>query len=234
MNGQFRGWSIEAKDAKILGLARVIRHFKPVSIHCSISRRDVKALMKGKVPYGFADPYGYVFSGIMVPLAHHQVQHSLNVPIDFIFDEQGGIGEEAKFWYKRIRDMQPRAVRNVCPRTVVQERQICVPLQAADMLAWHIWRNAEKGNPNEWFVPDYLNADDHHIALDYDLPRLEALAEQMGKVKGIEHVASKSSWKKMRRDLDRSLASGYVPPYGSRWKNLLYGTFERIARLIGR
>jgi hypothetical protein len=234
LNGQFYGWSVPDKDAKILALARVIRHFKPASIHCSISRRDVKSLMKGKVPYGFADPYGYVFSGIMVPLAHQQIQRDMiRVPIDFIFDEQENIGEEAKFWYKQIRDMQPKAVKDLLSiEPLFRNDKNVMPLQAADMLAWHIRRQHEKGDPKAWFVPDYLATDGHHIALDFDLPRLQSLAEQMMKVEGVHRITGKTAWKKARKEVERSLAAGYIPPHGTRWKNFIYGARKRLARFF--
>lgn len=233
LKGQFWGWSVPDKDAKILALARVIRHFKPVSIHCSISRRDVKALMKGKVPYGFADPYGYVFSGIMLPLARQQLKHSNRVPIDFIFDNQEGIGEEAKFWYKQIRDTQPTAVKKLLSvEPLFRNDRDVLPLQAADMLAWHIRRHAERADPKEWFVPDYMATDGQHIALDYDLPMIQRLADNMSKVEGVQRITGKTPWKKTTKNLKRQLAAGYIPPYGTRWKNFVYGARKRLARFF--
>ena len=46
LGGQFRGWSIKARDEKLKGLARLIRHFKPASIHSSVSRAEVDEIMR--------------------------------------------------------------------------------------------------------------------------------------------------------------------------------------------
>jgi hypothetical protein len=57
LRGQFQGWSPEDRHEKLRGLSRVIRHFKPASIHCSVSTNEFASTVALTAPYGLARPY---------------------------------------------------------------------------------------------------------------------------------------------------------------------------------
>lgn len=150
LSGQFKGWSEEDRDEKLRDLSRLIRHFQPASLHASISRLDVERLIKPVAPYNFSSPYLYCFNAIMIPLAMSQFssQQDVRVPIDFIFDDQQGLGEEARAIYKAVRLQQPSHIRELLSvDPIFRDDKLVLPLQAADMLAWHIRRHYETGDP---------------------------------------------------------------------------------------
>jgi hypothetical protein len=126
-----------------------------------LARAEFRAIVEPVAPYGMSRPYTYCFDALMVSLANSVIEggHS-RVPIDFIFDEQDGLGEEARFLYRIIRDGQPKAVRSILSRDpIFRNDKHVLPLQAADMLAWHVRRNHVR-DPEAFQVPEFLSADD--------------------------------------------------------------------------
>lgn len=235
LSGEFSGWSIPDKDKKIQALSRVIRHFGPASIHASVSRLDVKSIIEPVAPYGFSSPYFYVFQSIMLPLAIHQSKQNrlIGVPIDFIFDNQEALGDEAKSLYKAIREVQPRKIKSllsVDPQ--FKDDKLAMPLQAADILAWHVRRHAERGDPNTFMVPDFLSHDGKHMAVDISADDLRRIADGLAAIPGSALLRKKAIWKRNRRELDQQLAQGFIPPRGTRWKNAVYYTREFLTRFF--
>jgi len=175
------------------------------------------------------------FHAIMVTLANSQLEHAgIRVPIEFIFDQQEGLGEEARLFYEYIRETQPRPVRKLLSKNpIFGDDKLVVPLQAADMLAWHLRRHAERGDPNAFMVPDFLCADGHHMATDIHADRLRSIAHGFSQVPGVALLKGKGPWKKTKREIIRLAALGVIPPYRlTRWKNTLQYARQRLARIF--
>jgi Protein of unknown function (DUF3800) len=236
LGGEFRGWKPEDRDEKLKGLARVIRHFAPASIHSSISRREFKTIVSPVAPYGFNRPYFYCFQAIIVPLANSMLEFGLpKVPVDFIFDEQEEVGEEARFFYRIIRDSQPAAVRSILSRDPIfrDDKQV-LPLQAADMLAWHVRRN-HISKPDAFQVPKFLSADGHHMAVDIDTEWLKRIADGYLSVPGSEQLKTKGSWRRAMREVQLIEEAGGRPDQRSvRISNTILHWRRRGARILRR
>jgi hypothetical protein len=96
LGGQFRNWSTADRNEKLEALSQLIRHFQPRSVHCSVSRSEYERIVQPVAPYGFGMPYYICFSAIMISLANLQLESGgPSVPIDFIFESQEGLGEDA-------------------------------------------------------------------------------------------------------------------------------------------
>ncbi|MEX0809930.1 MAG: DUF3800 domain-containing protein [Dongiaceae bacterium] len=235
LTGEFSGWRPSERDNKIQRLAKVIRDSKPASIHSSVSSVDVNNIIKPVAPYGFSSPYFYCFQAIMIPLAIHQSKmgDEVRVPIEFIFDEQGGLGDEARALYKMIRsDLSQELQGLLSVEPIFRDDKLVMPLQAADVLAWNIRRHCQSGDPERFMIPDYLADGGPHMAIDYTPQDLQRFADGFVGVPGAKDLADKTKWKKNMRELDRLLAAGFIPPRGTRWKNALYHFRERLARFI--
>jgi hypothetical protein len=68
-----------------------------------------------------------------------------------VFDEQGAFGREALDWWlnfkKLLDDAPPRSIRAriaslVCDRPIFRDEKQFLPLQAADLYAWHVRKHA--------------------------------------------------------------------------------------------
>jgi hypothetical protein len=240
LGGEFKGWDTVARDEKLRGLARVIRHFSPASYHSSVSRSEFEAIVSPVAPYGFNRPYFYCFQAIMVPLANSMLEYGLpKVPIDFIFDEQGGVGDEAKFFYRIIRDAQPAAVRSILSvDPIFRNDKLVLPLQAADMLAWHIRRTYLR-DPAAFPVPKFLSSDGLHMASDIDTAWLKRIADGYAQIPGTQQLKSKGAWRKIMREVEAIELAGRRPD--QRWtriQNAMVYWHRRgrriLLRLLGR
>ena len=144
LRGQFGGWSAGARDEKLRGLTRVIRHFKPLSFEMSISREQFYRLVKLVSPRGLASPHFQCTFGVISIVSRFAAEHRGNVPIDFIFDDQEGVSSDvALFFDEMIRSLPRRARRLINAKPTFRNDIEVLPLQAADMLAWHLRREYE-------------------------------------------------------------------------------------------
>jgi hypothetical protein len=199
LKGQFSGLSWSHRDEKIRGLARVIRHFKPRSIHCSVSRNDVEAILAPVSPYGLARPYTVCFHALTIRLAHYQVEIGSTTPVDFIFDSQEGLEQEMTMTYDMARRFQPPEVqRLLAVSPIFRDDKDALPLQAADMLAWHVRRQYET-SPKAFPVPNILSHDGYHVAIDIEKEHLQITAKRFSTVPGVDLVKSKPGWQEVKK-----------------------------------
>jgi hypothetical protein len=106
------------------------------------------------------------------------------------------------------------------------------PLQAADMLAWHV-RKSHEHDPAQFWVPNTLSHDGLHMAIDVDAARLRHMAEGMKDIPGAAALKSRSEWKKVRKIVVEQARRGQAPSMRmERWKNTILYAGRRAARLI--
>lgn len=238
LNGQFGGWSKVDRDEKVENLARIVRHFDLTPIHVSVSQRLVDEIVRPIAPYGLAGAYFHCFEAIILPLAVEQSKQKglWQVPIDFIFDEQGGEGERAREVYRVIREQQAPQVRKVLSREpVFRDDKMVMPLQAADMLAWYIRRGFEEGKTSANAVPDFLiGRGAAHMAVELDESYLRRIAEGISRIPGASAMADKNTWKKYRKDMLRHDLPVAVHPAVFRRKQFIDRIRKSVTRLIGR
>jgi hypothetical protein len=105
-----------------------------------------------------------------------------------------------------------------------------VALQAADMLAWHLRREHERGE-TEAIAPLLMRL---VLGKDIDAATLERSAKRMKRVPGVQDVQTKSQWRPARKaveaHVDAGLPAPSVNPIRLRW---LY-VRVRVTRLIQR
>lgn len=246
LQGQFRGWEPSARDAKILKLATIIRKFEPWSIHASVDTAECARIMGGTVPIGFARPYHLCFQMVVIHLAKFHLQKGFMTPVDFVFDEQGGIGEESALFYNWIKETQdPEVSALMGARPIFRDDKKMLPLQAADLLAWHVrrWREGVDA-PGVRPAFNLLLADRQHIFLDMDSATLTQLAKGFRKIPGTKELTQASNWRTAKREVAKWLDAGHPPPdmpywrmrlkYARRSMHRLYQRFRRAWRELTR
>jgi Protein of unknown function (DUF3800) len=150
LSGEFLGWDAAARDAKVLAFADLIEKHKPWSIACFISRADHQDIIRPIIPYDLRHPYVDAFYAIIIKLAQWHRHDGRTAPVDLVFDEQGEMGRNAAMWYEHIKSMQPpeiQAMLGDIPE--FRDDKQTPPIQAADLLAWHLRRSKEDRNRNE-------------------------------------------------------------------------------------
>jgi Protein of unknown function (DUF3800) len=187
--GEFARWKAEDRDDKIRLLASVIENFRPWTIAVWVSRKQHDAIVGPIAPFMIRHAYVFLFWVATVKLAHFHQHKGIRLPVEYVFDEQGPVGEDAAIWHRHIKSWQPPEIKALMGGTPKFENDEWVlPLQAADMLAWHVRRRKEK--PDEelsTFATRALeNLDYAEIQVTED--RLTIMAEQMKEVPNVESV----------------------------------------------
>jgi hypothetical protein len=148
LDGEFARWKARDRDNKITRLAKVAANYRPWTITAWISRKEHTAILKPIAPFMLRQPYLPLFYAVILKLAQWHHDDGVTLPVDYVFDEQGPVGAEAAIWYEDIKSQQtPELARLMGSSPKFENDEFVLPLQAADMLAWHIRRH--KDNPNE-------------------------------------------------------------------------------------
>jgi hypothetical protein len=152
MDGQFRrGWTVPLRDKVILELVNVVEAINPWRIESMVDRRLFDTFVKGLLQTDtFADPYFMLFYQIVLSAAANAERIDWNANCEFIFDEQGKLGDNAisKWeWLKENIDGLGTVdfCRHLGSPPIFRNDVISRPLQAADMFAWLIRDCMSKG-----------------------------------------------------------------------------------------
>jgi hypothetical protein len=149
------GWTAFIRNRKVLDLAEVIGQCRPIPVYCAMRWIDYLAHIKGKVDRRLDTPYAVLFFKLLAVNAQIQININDRIPnedkermgfaikpVEFIFDKQGPVVEQQclKWFYElRERVLEPhKTILSNNPQ--FKDDKELVPLQAADMLAWHIRR----------------------------------------------------------------------------------------------
>jgi hypothetical protein len=142
--GPFQGWKTPARDMKVEQLVDVIERHRLASFDTRMSLDSFKRILLPISPYDLKSPYLILFQAVMANAAMQLHSNGLTIPIDFVFDEQGEIGAMAALWHRFSLSSLPPHLRPLLGSSpIFCDDKKMVPLQAADMLAWHLRRSRE-------------------------------------------------------------------------------------------
>jgi hypothetical protein len=115
------------------------------------------------------------------------LRRGVKIPVDYIFDESGDSGMEAQMWYPAMKATAHPEVASLMGSTPeFRKDEDMLPLQAADLVAWHKRRQKVKlGRDTETVATqrvDELPGCERHIPRD----ALEGLAEKISRVPCVE------------------------------------------------
>ena len=234
LDGQFAGWATAARDEKLRGLVRVINHFKPLSFEFSVSREEYYRQVKPVAPRGLGNPHFVCCVGVVFGLARYVDSEKVKIPIDFIFDQQTGVSDDFVLFIDHMKTSLGKGARRLIASTTFADDKQFLPIQAADMLAWHLRREREVGGPMGSLAgADLLRNPNGHLMSEIGEANIKSWSEHFSKLPNIDQMQGPRQWRNLKGEITRLSSLGFVPPHGSRWKNALYATRERIARLFG-
>ncbi|MBS4084110.1 MAG: DUF3800 domain-containing protein [Rhizobiales bacterium] len=234
LSGEFRSWKPEDRNEKLRGLARIINHFEPFSFETSISRRDFNQIVKPVSPYGLQNTHLICAHSIISGIARVSAQSGVKLAIDFIFDQQDGIEEDLALYLPTIKSALTRKERSLIGNVNFRDDKQFLPLQAADMLAWHTRREHEDyGKFGALSAANKLRSKTHMMSpIEEDM--LEFFRDGLSEYPIESIPTTRSQWRKMKGRLRAEIASGFVPPYGNKWKNFWFGLYDRITGRLKR
>ena len=147
--GEFIGIREEFRERKILDLALVIRVCNPVPINVQMKWSDYESTVPGNVPEVMNSPYAILFYQLMRAVCDLQIDsnHYKNfghLPVEWVFDSDAPHAFRCLKWYGDLAARAPEPYRTMMANTpVFRDDKTLAPLQAADMLAWHIRREIQ-------------------------------------------------------------------------------------------
>jgi hypothetical protein len=108
-----------------------------------------------------------------------------------VFDEQGAFGREALDWWVNFRKLlddaprgsiRARVAKLVCDRPIFRDEKQFLPLQAADLYAWHVRKHADLQRPG-LIIPESVVLRQFEkiliIGRDYDEAELKRLSASL-------------------------------------------------------
>ncbi|WP_198141062.1 DUF3800 domain-containing protein [Polaromonas sp. JS666] len=187
----FGGFTKEEREGKIDALAAVLAKYKPISIECSVSSRDYKELLRDAVPYDLRHPYFPCFVGVLYGVAKALEAEGLKGPVDLIFDIQGNVGPLSALWYTPLKHSDPLLASTLGGPPIFRSDDDVLPLQAADMLAWHVRRVSEPHYEKRHM--DVANAIRfRHRYMEMPRELVASWAVKFSKVPGLQEVRDRS------------------------------------------
>lgn len=205
-----KGWNEEKREAKLRGLARVIRHFDPFSFEISINRDLFYRAIRQVSPFGLANPYFDLCAATVAKVADFGARAKFNTPIEFIFDKQDSVESDMTMFFAQIKPHLPRRVQRMIHGTPQFLNDIDMrPLQAADMLAWHLRREHEFSERLP--MTDLLRISGRHIVSAIPDSFIQKRAAHDQHLPGIEFLRTKPQWKKFKGEFARLVDAGADP-----------------------
>ena len=90
LRGEFKGWTVTARDAKVAAMADVIETHALWSISCHLKLSQFDAIVGPVVPHDLRHPYYFCLNAITSSLVRWHAAKDWKEPIDFVFAEHLG------------------------------------------------------------------------------------------------------------------------------------------------
>lgn len=210
LRGQFGGWTSKDRDKKVIDLGKVIEKHQPHSIEISVSQNEMAKYYNPSAPYAFQNPYFLCFYGVILGLGRIHKLLGIDAPVDFVFDEHGGLGHDVAMWYQQIKSDQPQLKFLLGSSPIFRDDRKVLPLQAADMLAWHLRRELDRGEEGHAAWP-YLIGPHSHYVHRFNRYWLQKVAGEFSKIPFVEQISDKNVWKQMKPAIRDRLSRGLGP-----------------------
>jgi hypothetical protein len=237
LRGEFKGWTKEARDEKLNGLARIINHFEPISFQFTVNRDEHFRVLTPVSPRGLGSPHFICCFSVVSGIARYVAGTSTNAQIKYIFDEQDGVSADMSLMFHEMKRSIPRAARKLIDgEPAFRNDKLFPQLQAADMLAWYLRREYENRKSDNDTLPmaNRLRNSNGHLMCHIDDSHLHKWADHHQKQEGFELLKSKGQWRRYRQDMSRFAGAGLIPPKGRRLSHLLFRLRVQFLAMLAR
>lgn len=180
LRGGFVGWTPMQRDQRLALLVALITKVAICQVTVGLRMADYEAVFRGKVPSGDDHPHLLTTVIACQMLLSERERFGIS-SLSVIFDHHQAWGERAASEGENLAQFLPEEQRG-CLRLVHaaprdRREDIYVPLQAADMLAWHQHRAGTKLSAEDlqrWKWPDLILPAERRVSMIIPRDRLAA------------------------------------------------------------
>lgn len=149
-DGPFRGWETTAIERKVTRLAEIVNRHAIGGIAVVVSNDAYRKIAEGCLPSTVDHPYWLCYSKIVTETLEIYGRESNDEKINFVFDTQGeGYERRALLMHDNWREIFKASPNgNLLGSLTFGNDVELMPLQAADMLAWHVRRRGDRAMQN--------------------------------------------------------------------------------------
>ncbi len=213
LDGQFKGWDHTQRIAKVSKLAQIISAFEPFPFYFSLNRKLFEDILKPVSPYGLAQPHFSACFNVVSGVAQYAASQGITTPIEFIFDQQDGVDDDVRLFFSEMIKVLPQEARNLVadvPWFKNDRDKQFMPLQAADMLAWHVRREHEYPDQPLPLLNKLLHPDGFLVG---EIPDdvLRKWTDHHSKLPGVPLVQSQAQWRDLKQEIRHLKAAGIDP-----------------------
>lgn len=149
LSGQFSNLSATQRDMKLIRLVTAVMNYGPRVISVWVLTSDYFDIVGKNYSYETRNPYFCCFLYLLWFTAHQSKSSKVQLPVDFTFDDKGRVGENALHWFRYAKKAAgPELVRYFGATPVFGDDEKLIPLQVADLVAWHVHRKLESPGPD--------------------------------------------------------------------------------------
>lgn len=179
--GPFKDFTGLQRREIVEKLVAALAALHPLTVSVSVSWEVFHEFrLKHALAGVFGNPYHFLYYNMIRMGAELCLKESQPMPIDFVFDEHNKIGDGVRDLYDYFKDHAPvEWIRVLGKRPAFADEKCCVPLQAADLVAWY-QRRKVAGNLNPWQETIWSLLSEHHSNIEMDTDSLLAMVESFG------------------------------------------------------
>ncbi len=172
----------EQRKQKVNTLAIVLAKYQPIAFSCRVNWDIFKQFKQShQLKSPGDDPYFYLFFNALVLVHRYGIANGNLSSAEFCFDNQNKIGKKVADWYPIFRTRCPLQMSvwlsSEQPRFADEKKEI--PLQAADMFAWHQRRELTNSLSREHDLSNWGLISKYLTKLEMSPDELKAMASDL-------------------------------------------------------
>jgi hypothetical protein len=188
---QFYGFTEKQRDERLEAFVEVIERYVDFSFRLVIPHDLYRAGFQGKITRETDQPYFIAYYYLMTFLTAREYNKPDGDKMDFVFDEQSKEQNWALDAYSLFVRFVPQRLKHLIgERPIHRDEKVFLPLQAADLYAWHVRKfyaeraaNRRFNNP-VWKRLSLIHCEDEELTVD----RINSLVSNMAKIKISENM----------------------------------------------
>jgi hypothetical protein len=135
-------------DKRIEDVGALIRKHAMYRIDSVMPISAYDGIVRGRINPKIDSPYFLLFYAVMLSAAEFMEKIGMEGTADFVFDEQGKVGQECASFYPEIKERVAGRVRiRLGSAPIFRDDKDILPIKAADFFAWQIRRHLDVEQP---------------------------------------------------------------------------------------